>query len=714
MPDFSSLRGGPQRERANFSSQIIVGEARGPGAESGIIDDDRTGRGGRTDPFPECISAGALSRTFLTASLESRVRHLVNPPSRRFRLKDDLAVAWRLESGDRCPGEPGLSLQPPKDASAHCAEVTFDLFSQQVESDSSAIDFVFDPCGPPRPSLRRRRRLRGTPQPDSRTPRERRPPTEHSRPRSEVGALQPTQCPGNRFGLLLLTCFRVLDGSVPAGRIPGRSSGASRNVFERARPGPDDEAVPTAPFHATAAVRRKPAAAAVIEMQGRTHFPKREGLLSRVDERIRPGRKIAPSLFEEFQDTSGILLDNSRHRAGPRSRSRDERKGKRGMIEPIRFDDGLLELLDQRRLPHESSWFACKDIPSTVEAIREMVVRGAPAIGITAGYGMAVAAARALEGDRDFVEEIEAAGRALKDARPTAVNLAWAVDRLLGLMRRAHADGKSPSELRDLIEQEARTMHAEDIETNRRLGAQGAMLVPDGATVLTHCNAGALATAGFGTALGVVRAAMEDGKTVRLIADETRPFLQGARLTAWEMLEDEIPGAVIPDVMAGALMARGEIDLVVVGSDRIARNGDVANKIGTYMVAVLARRHGIPFYVAAPNSTIDAECPNGEMIPIEERNPREVTHVLEQRIVPEGIEVMNQAFDVTPAELVTAIITEAGIARPPYQHSIARLLGLEMQEEAEEEVRGSENADFSDADGVEATEEAAEDETRTD
>ncbi len=352
-------------------------------------------------------------------------------------------------------------------------------------------------------------------------------------------------------------------------------------------------------------------------------------------------------------------------------------------VQPIRFEDGTVVLLDQRRLPAEETWVRCATLPEVAEAIASMVVRGAPAIGVTAAWGLAAEAARAAETAQDpdgFLEHVRGAARTLEAARPTAVNLAWAVRRLVGVAERALADGLAPVEVARRLLAEAEAIHEEDVEANRALGRNGALLVPDGARVLTHCNAGALATAGYGTALGVIRAAVEDGKKVSVVADETRPFLQGARLTTWELMRDGIDVTLVTDNMAGWLMARGEIDLVVVGADRIARNGDVANKIGTYTVAVLARRHGIPFYVAAPLSTLDPDCPDGSAIPIEERAPEEVTTIGGTRIAPEGVAVRNPAFDVTPAELVAAIVTEKGILRPPYARSIAEALGLAPEE----------------------------------
>ncbi|RMG43760.1 MAG: S-methyl-5-thioribose-1-phosphate isomerase [Acidobacteria bacterium] len=373
------------------------------------------------------------------------------------------------------------------------------------------------------------------------------------------------------------------------------------------------------------------------------------------------------------------------------------------MIEPLRFVDGALELLDQRRLPAEETWIRCRTAEDVAEAIRAMVVRGAPAIGVAAAYGMALAArgAAAQPPDR-FREAIRGAAAALEKARPTAVNLSWAVRRLLESGEAALDEAVPPEEAAARMERLARRLHDEDVEANRAIGRHGSILVPEGARILTHCNAGALATAGYGTALGVVRAAVEEGKAVSVIADETRPFLQGARLTAWELQRDGIPVTLITDNMAGTLMARGEVDLVVVGADRVARNGDVANKVGTYPLAVLAHRHGIPFYVAAPTSTIDPDCASGAAIPIEERDPAEVLTVGGTRIAPEGVPARHPAFDVTPGELVTALITEAGIGRPPWEDSIPRLLGRAPEEEPAEASEEAGESETAGAEGAEA------------
>jgi methylthioribose-1-phosphate isomerase len=304
-----------------------------------------------------------------------------------------------------------------------------------------------------------------------------------------------------------------------------------------------------------------------------------------------------------------------------------------------------------------------------------MVVRGAPAIGVSAAYGVALGAKQFVGTNADDLEdEFEYICDVMGKTRPTAVNLFWAIDRMKRAFAKAKADGRSVGEIKQLLIDEAKAIHDEDIEAQRLIAQFGGELIEDNATVLTHCNAGALATGGvWGTALGVIRGAVHQGKKVSVIADETRPYLQGARLTAWELLKDDIPVTLITDNMSGHLMKKGRVQAVVVGSDRIAANGDVANKIGTYMVAVLARRHGIPFYVAAPLSTVDLNCPTGDDIPIEERDTREITHVREIQLAPEGIDVSNYAFDVTPNELVDAIITEKGVARKPYEESLRKM-----------------------------------------
>jgi len=343
-------------------------------------------------------------------------------------------------------------------------------------------------------------------------------------------------------------------------------------------------------------------------------------------------------------------------------------------VQTLRWRDDRLELLDQRLLPDEVSYVLCDSAARTAGAIRDMVVRGAPAIGCAAAYGIAVEAQR-LRGaaPADFARELEAAFTALAASRPTAVNLFWALARMHEHWQEGSRE--APGAIADRLLALASRIAREDVEVNRALGACGASLLADGARVLTHCNAGALATAGHGTALGIIRSAVESGKRIEVIADETRPFLQGARLTAWEMVQEGIPVTLITDSMAGHLMSRGEIDAVIVGADRVAANGDVANKIGTYMVAVLAVRHGIPFYVACPLSTIDRTVARGRDIPIEERGAEEVLGHRDQTWAAPGVRVRNPAFDITPADLVTALVTERGILRAPDPDGIASLFG---------------------------------------
>ena len=341
-------------------------------------------------------------------------------------------------------------------------------------------------------------------------------------------------------------------------------------------------------------------------------------------------------------------------------------------IKPIRFEHDTLLLLDQRLLPNEEVWLSYKDAAGVAEAIRTMVVRGAPAIGVTAAYGAALGADAIYAADFiEFFEEFTDVCNLLAATRPTAVNLCWALERMKACAR-AHADLPG-SELKAALFAEAQAIAVEDEILNRAMGGHGQVLIPDGARILTHCNAGALATSGFGTALGVIRAAVEAGKRVSVLADETRPWLQGARLTAWELMQDNIPVTLICDNMAGYLMSKGEIDCVIVGADRIAANGDTANKIGTYSVAILAKEHDIPFYVAAPLSTIDRSLSDGSLIPIEERSSSEVTHHGGQPMAPAGVAVRNPAFDVTPARYISAIITERGVATADYQISLAGL-----------------------------------------
>jgi methylthioribose-1-phosphate isomerase len=338
------------------------------------------------------------------------------------------------------------------------------------------------------------------------------------------------------------------------------------------------------------------------------------------------------------------------------------------MIQPIVFRDNTLRLLDQRLLPAQEVWLELHDPQQVIDAIRDLVVRGAPAIGVTAAYGLVLGAEQLSESRPQFDAEFAQLCERMVVARPTAVNLAWAVARMRA---KVGALGDAPvAVLRSALRAEAEAMEMADVAANRALGHHGAALLGEQATVLTHCNAGALATAGYGTALGVVRAAVELGKSIAVLADETRPYLQGARLTAWEMQRDSIPCTVITDNMSGHMMQQGRVDVVVVGADRIAANGDVANKIGTYMLAVLAREHGIPFYVAAPTSTIDLALPTGTEIPIEERDGDEVLVIGGQRVAPAGVPAAYPAFDITPARLVDAIVTEVGVARAPYGESL--------------------------------------------
>lgn len=343
------------------------------------------------------------------------------------------------------------------------------------------------------------------------------------------------------------------------------------------------------------------------------------------------------------------------------------------MFKTVDYIDGTLRVLDQRRLPLEEVYLDCPDLGSAAMAIKEMAVRGAPAIGIAAAFAVAQEARKikAEEMDR-FLKELDEICRLLASTRPTAVNLFWAIRR----MKRVTENNRSlPVEkVKRLLEAEARRMLEEDIEANVAMGRHGERVIKDGDTVLTHCNAGALATGGFGTALGVIRAAWANRKKIRVYADETRPLLQGARLTAWELSKENIPVTIITDNAAGFLMSRGEIDLVIVGADRVAANGDAANKIGTYSLAVLAVEHGIPFYVAAPTSTIDISIPSGESIPIEERSPLEVTQINGRWIAPQGVRAINLAFDVTPNRLISGIITEKGMLEQPFEKAIARLM----------------------------------------
>lgn len=342
-------------------------------------------------------------------------------------------------------------------------------------------------------------------------------------------------------------------------------------------------------------------------------------------------------------------------------------------IQPIRWKDGVLHLLDQRKLPREETYLPCATVEDVAAAIRDMVVRGAPAIGVTAAFGFVIGVRAKKATDPDtLMKEVGRLHDLLAATRPTAVNLFWALKRMKEFA--AGIAGLPPADVAARLEREAISIYEEDIAICRAIGRHGAPLVPPGAGILTHCNTGSLATAGYGTALGVVRAAREAGNSVHVYADETRPFLQGARLTAWECVKEGIPVTLICDGAAASIMKRGRIQFAVVGADRVAANGDTANKIGTYSVALAAKAHGIPFYIAAPLSTVDLKTPDGDAIPIEQRDPREVTHVGGVHLAPDGVAVENPSFDVTPAALIAGIITERGVARAPYGESLAALV----------------------------------------
>jgi methylthioribose-1-phosphate isomerase len=350
------------------------------------------------------------------------------------------------------------------------------------------------------------------------------------------------------------------------------------------------------------------------------------------------------------------------------------------MLPTIDLQDDAIVMVDQRKLPSQEIYVRCRTAPEVAKAIRTMVIRGAPAIGVAAAYGIALGVRRSsAKGTRQLAVDFQKTCDMMAATRPTAVNLFWAIDRMKRAFGEGAQAGESPDELTARMDREARAIHDEDVASCRAMGAFGAEMVPDGARVLTHCNAGALATAGYGSALGVIRAAVEQGKRIAVFADETRPFLQGARLTAWELVRDGINTTVITESMAGPLMRAGEIDVVVVGADRIAANGDTANKIGTYTVAVLAHEHKIPFYVAAPLSTIDLSTPDGDRIPIEERDQREVSHLGSSRLTPVGAKIRNPAFDVTPHRYIAGIITERGILRPPYSTSLKQAFSTSVK-----------------------------------
>ena len=332
----------------------------------------------------------------------------------------------------------------------------------------------------------------------------------------------------------------------------------------------------------------------------------------------------------------------------------------------VEWDDGVVRMIDQRKLPHDLVVVEFTDVRQVAGAIKEMVIRGAPAIGAAAAFAMALGALQSQASTREeFLADLEHAAEVVRAARPTAANLFWAVDRVLRTARQATAEGIE--EGRRAVVAEALALADEDVEINRRMGTHGAALIKDGDTILTHCNTGALATVDYGTALGVIRAAHEEGKRIHVLVDETRPRLQGARLTAWELMRLDIPMTLIADNAAGTFLQSGRVDLVLVGADRIAANGDVANKIGTYKLAVVAKENGVDFYTVAPTSTIDLSISTGAQIPIEERDPREVTHIAGTAIAPEGVHVANPAFDITPHRYITGIVTEKGIVREPYE-----------------------------------------------
>jgi methylthioribose-1-phosphate isomerase len=363
-----------------------------------------------------------------------------------------------------------------------------------------------------------------------------------------------------------------------------------------------------------------------------------------------------------------ILMDRGGGGTPPHATSTNERP----MIQTLEWTPNGVVFIDQTKLPTEEVYVTCTTHQQVADVIRNMVVRGAPAIGVAAAMGIALGVKNSkAENAADLKKDFDQICEAIRQTRPTAVNLFWAIRRMKEKFE--SLSSRSIAQIQQGLIEESQRMHAEDIAANQAMGRHGATLMPSSGGVLTHCNAGALATAGYGTALGVIRAAVEAGKKIHVYADETRPFLQGSRLTAWELMKDGIPTTVISDNMAGVMMQQGKIGAIVVGADRIAANGDVANKVGTYTVAILAKEHGIPFYVAAPISTVDLETPDGSKIPIEQRNKKEVTHIAGKQMVPNGVEIENPAFDVTPAKYVTAIITEHGIARAPYKESLGEL-----------------------------------------
>ena len=348
------------------------------------------------------------------------------------------------------------------------------------------------------------------------------------------------------------------------------------------------------------------------------------------------------------------------------------------MIPTIKWDNSCISLIDQRKLPGKKEWLVCRTLQDVITAIREMAIRGAPAIGVAASMGLALGSqAITTENYKIFRRNFLEMARQMKSARPTAVNLRWAVEKMIRVVEMMkHSAVK---EIKGALRKESQVILERDIEINKQIGQNGLRLIPDNAAILTHCNAGALATGGYGTALGVIRAAHEAGKDIHVIVDETRPLLQGIRLTAFELMEENIPAKVIVDSAAGYLMRKKMIDVVIIGADRIASNGDTANKIGSYQLAVLAKENAIPFYIAAPVSTFDPDLKNGELIPIEERDPEEVTSFDGNLLGPKGVDALNPAFDITPAKYISAIITEREILTPPYKSSISDLFGTNVK-----------------------------------
>jgi len=347
------------------------------------------------------------------------------------------------------------------------------------------------------------------------------------------------------------------------------------------------------------------------------------------------------------------------------------------MVKTIEFIDGMVKMIDQTKLPLIKEWVICKTYEEVADSIKKMHIRGAPAIGVAAAYGMAISGQNSPAGNvEDFMKDLQKSAIVLKESRPTAVNLFWAVERMVNLAKKSILSF-SIEEVKKILIDEAKNMELEDASICREIGRVGAEVIPAKASILTHCNAGALATADYGTALGVIRAAHEQGKYIHVFVDETRPYLQGARLTAWELMEEGINMSLITDNMAGHFMSRGMVDLVILGADRIAANGDVVNKIGTYSLSVLAKENNIPFYSAAPISTFDISLKSGIEIPIEERNPREVTHIFDMQIAPHGVNVRNPSFDMTPNRYITGIITERGIIKPPFEENIRKIVKSE-------------------------------------